>query len=90
MHDGLFVRVVECVDAGAEAVDESCMQHIRPARPAEQRRLRRSGKLGENVVCKADDVVPRASQRAADDIDERAKRLAPHRLRQIVRTAATM
>jgi hypothetical protein len=45
MHDGLRVRVVKCVDAGAETVDERCMQHIRPARPAEQRRLWRPGKL---------------------------------------------
>jgi hypothetical protein len=86
MHDGLFVRVIKCVNAGAKAVDERCMQHIRPACAAEERRLWRPGKLGENVVCKTDNVVSSASQRAADDVDEGAKRFTPYWFRQVVRT----
>ncbi len=83
MHHRLRMRIVIGVDAGCEAIDQTGVQRIGFVAAADHRGMRRSGEFAECRVGERHRRVPRAADRAAHDVDERAQRLAPHRLRQI-------
>ena len=83
MHHRLGMRVIIRVDTGAEAVDQAGMQRVGFAAAADHRGVRRAGIFAERLVGEVHHLVPRAADGAAEDVDERAQRLAPHGVRQV-------
>ena len=80
-------RVVEVLDVRRDAVQQRGVQRVRPLRPAEHGRVGRAEHRAERVDRDVDRRVWRATERAPDDVDQRAPSLVHHVGRDVIRPA---
>ena len=78
MHHGLGVRVVVRVDAGCQAIDQTGVQRIGLVAAADHRGMWVAAVFAQRRVGQLYHLMPCTADRAAHNVDERAKRLAPH------------
>ena len=80
-------RVVEVLDVRRDAVQQRGVQRVRALRPAEHGRVGRAEHRAERVDRDVDRRVWRATERAPDDVDQRAPSLVHHVGRDVIRPA---
>jgi hypothetical protein len=83
VHHCFGMRIVVRIDAGAETVDQAGVQRIGLAAAADHRGVWCAGIFAERVVGDLHHLVPRATDRATKDVEERTERFPPHALGQV-------